>query len=76
MANGWALNSDQWLVASDQNNTDYNQLTTNHQPLVTIIFWPQYLEFLGFILLAIAFFTILKIKDKHETTIPPINPQS
>ncbi|VVA43461.1 conserved membrane hypothetical protein [Candidatus Roizmanbacteria bacterium] len=33
---------------------------------VTIIFWPQYLEFLGFALLAITFLSILLIKEKHE----------
>lgn len=44
-ANGWLLDS---------------QPDTNHQPLVTIIFWPQYLEFLGFALLIIVFLFILK----------------
>jgi len=51
--------SDQWLVNSE-NKAD---LTTNHQSLVTIIFWPQYLEFLGFILLGGTFLRILLIKE-------------
>jgi len=34
--------------------------------LITIIFWPQYLEFAGFILLALAFLRILLIKKKHD----------
>jgi len=50
-------------VTSDQNNTGNNQLTANHYPLVTILFWPQYLEFIGFVLLGLAFFRILIIKD-------------
>jgi len=59
-ANGWKLvASDQWLVNSE-NKAD---LTTNHQSLVTIIFWPQYLEFLGFILLGGTFLRILLIKE-------------
>jgi len=33
---------------------------------VLIIFWPQYLEFFGFLLLVIPFFAILLIKEKHE----------
>ncbi|MFA6016785.1 MAG: hypothetical protein WC744_01725 [Patescibacteria group bacterium] len=50
-ANGWKLD---------------NKLITNHQSLVTIIFWPQYLEFAGFILLVIVFLRILLISQKHE----------
>ncbi|MFA5770067.1 MAG: hypothetical protein WC894_01065 [Patescibacteria group bacterium] len=51
-ANGWKIN-----------NEAMNQLNNG---TITIIFWPQYLEFLGFVLLAISFFAILKIKEKHE----------
>jgi len=47
-ANGWRLD---------------NQLTTNHEQLITILFWPQYLEFLGFGLLAGAFLYLLLIKE-------------
>ena len=50
-ANGWRID---------------DQLVTSHQQLVAIVFWPQYLEFAGFILLAIAFLRILLIKQKHE----------
>jgi hypothetical protein len=55
-ANGWLLNE---------------QLTTNHQSPVTIIFWPQYLEYLGFALLIIAFLIII---FKYDTTLSPPNP--
>lgn len=33
---------------------------------ITIIFWPQYLEFIGFGLLAIAFFTILRVEQSKD----------
>lgn len=36
------------------------KLTTNHQSLITIVFWPQYLEFLGFGLLIVVFLAILR----------------
>jgi len=48
-ANGWHLD---------------NQLFTNHQQLITILYWPQYLEFVGFGLMIVAF--IFVIKYKHE----------
>jgi len=52
-ANGWKLvDSDQWLVNSEKKS------------IVTIIFWPQFLEFLGFGLMIVAF--IFVIKYKHE----------
>ena len=50
-ANGWKLvASDQWLVNSEKKS------------IVTIIFWPQYLEFVGFGLMIIAFIYILKLR--------------
>ncbi|OQY68257.1 hypothetical protein B6D29_01035 [Microgenomates bacterium UTCPR1] len=49
LVNNWANG---WIIDS--------QADTNHQQLVTIIFWPQYLEFLGFALLIIVFLFILK----------------
>lgn len=48
--NNWANG---WLLNSESTN-------------IKIIFWPQYLEFLGFILLAGVFLRILLIKEKHE----------
>ncbi len=47
--------------------------TSNHQSLVTIIFWPQYLEFLGFALLIIAFLIII---FKYDSTLPPADKKS
>lgn len=45
-ANGWRLD---------------NQPVTNHQQPITIIFWPQYLEFLGFgLMIAIFIYIFLK----------------
>ena len=51
-ANGFFLNK------SQQISTNFNKFQ------VLIIFWPQYLEFLGFILLAGVFLRILFIKEK------------
>lgn len=51
-ANGWLLN-----------NETMNQLNNG---TIYIIFWPQYLEFAGFILLVFAFLRILLISQKHE----------
>jgi len=50
-ANGWRLD---------------DQLTTNHQSLITIIFWPQYLEFAGFGLLILCLVIILKFSPKAQ----------
>jgi len=38
----------------------------DYQLPITIIFWPQYLEFIGLALLVIVFLRILLIKDKNE----------
>ncbi len=46
-ANGWRID---------------NQPVTNNQQLITIVFWPQYLEFVGFGLLIVAFLSIIKIR--------------
>ena len=52
-ANGWKLvDSDQWLVNSEKKS------------IVTIIFWPQYLEFLGFGFLALTLIFILLYRPK------------
>jgi len=59
-ANGKHL--DHVLVNNWANGWKIDDQTNN----ITIIFWPQYLEFLGFALLVIAFLRILLIKDKHE----------
>jgi hypothetical protein len=50
LVNNWANG---WKLDGQTNN-------------VTIIFWPQYLEFLGFALLAIAFLSILLIKKRYD----------
>lgn len=46
-ANGWRID---------------NQIITNNEQLITIVFWPQYLEFVGFGLMLIALVFILKLK--------------
>lgn len=56
MVNNWANG---WIIPE----TDKSEKAIKS---IKIIFWPQYLEFLGFILLAMSFFAILKIKDNHE----------
>jgi hypothetical protein len=48
-ANGWILE---------------NQSTTNSGQQVTVVFWPQYLEYIGFGLLALAFLYLLRSR-KH-----------
>lgn len=53
-ANGWQLD---------------NQLTHNSYSLVTILFWPQYLEFLGFGLMIVAFNFILKFSPKDPQSV-------
>lgn len=55
-ANGWIL---------DDVNSNLGSKINNPKS-ITIIFWPQYLEFVGFALLVIAFLRILLIKDKNE----------
>ena len=49
-ANGWKINSEAMKQSSN----------------VLLIFWPQYLEFVGFILLVTVFLRILLIKEKHD----------
>ena len=51
--NNW---SNGWKIPEDFDNNSK----------ITIIFWPQYLEFLGFALLAIAFLSILLIKKRYD----------
>lgn len=53
--NGWANG---WRLRQDSGDPKGNN--------IVIIFWPQYLEYVGFILLAISFSAILFIKEKHE----------
>ncbi len=57
-ANGWKLNGKTWNVERGTKN-------------IVIVFWPQYLEYLGFALLIIAFLIII---FKYDTTLPPPNP--
>lgn len=54
--NNWANG---WLI----NNETMKQL---NNATILIVFWPQYLEFLGFALLAIAFLSILLVKKKYD----------
>lgn len=61
LVNNWANG---WIIPEDQQN---------NAQTIKIIFWPQYLEFLGFILLVVSFFAILKIKEKHEHTSSSAN---
>lgn len=60
-SNGWILTG----PTSSTTNVGTSRGKANGST-VTIVFWPQYLEFLGFALLAIAIFRILIIKEKHE----------
>ena len=62
-ANGWILD-DRSLMLDIRNNNLGSSIYNLGS--ITIVFWPQYLEFAGFILLAIAFLRILLIKQKHE----------
>jgi len=63
-ANGWKIGQNQLnqskSVKSGTNSTDSTNLTN-----LTIIFWPQYLEFIGFFLLIAGF--IFMIKYKYES---------
>ena len=53
-ANGWVINGDKCLLTKSQSNTDRCKLT--------IIFWPQYLEFIGFGLLFLGLIKVILIK--------------
>ncbi len=64
---GWIAFSDGKLLDHVIVNNWANGWKLNDQTNeVTIIFWPQYLEFIGFVLLAAAGLRILLIKEKHE----------
>lgn len=60
-ANGWELKSAE--TSSDQPSDSEGQLRPGNTNIV-IIFWPQYLEYIGFVLLGITFFGILFWKQK------------
>ena len=61
-ANGWRLNvgSDKFEVGSKNLQTSNLQPQTSN---IVVIFWPQYLQFAGFVLLIIAFIYIIKTKQ-------------
>jgi hypothetical protein len=63
-ANGWRLEE----PSTNSKEKDSQQLTTNHQSPVTIIFWPQYLEFIGFLMMGVGF--LIVIKFKHQESHP------
>jgi len=57
-ANGWEI-SDQWSVVSDQSELE----TDNQKPItIAIIYLPQLLEHLGFLLMGGAFVFVVKCK--------------
>jgi len=55
LVNNWANG---WRLRPEQTGTSATQRAN-----ITIIFWPQYLEFLGFGLLVIAFLVIIKMNE-------------
>ncbi len=61
-ANGWEISSQKLEVSSQLKG---KKLIPNYQlpTTIIIIFWPQYLEFLGFGLLIVAFLFIIKQKN-------------
>ncbi len=64
--NGWILDKSQITNPNDQtntNNTNSNSQILNTKYQIQIIFWPQYLEYLGFILLPLPFLWLLKKKS-------------
>jgi len=67
-ANGWKLSKNQLSIVCSQSKSKLNQLSTNcKQPIkIVIVFWPQYLEFLGFGFLFIGIIFIVKIMKKSE----------
>ncbi|MEK7522231.1 MAG: hypothetical protein AAB569_01505, partial [Patescibacteria group bacterium] len=58
-ANGWVLDDRSSMIDVRNNNLGSKIYDLKS---ILIIFWPQYLEFLGFALLAIAFLVIIKMK--------------
>ena len=63
-ANGWRIsnqNSNRYSVVSGQSKTE--KPNTDNQQLITIIFWPQYLEFIGFALFLGSFVWIITRKS-------------
>ena len=63
-ANGWRLNVGSKMpeVGSENLQTSNLQPPTSN---IVIIFWPQYLEFIGFALLIFSFLYILKLSNRN-----------
>lgn len=57
--NNWANG---WRISRSQLKTVENSLNQN----VVVIFWPQYLEFIGFALLIFSFLYILKLRNSNK----------
>ncbi len=64
-ANGWTLRSDE--IGATESQGELNQETINSSSNITLIFWPQYLEFIGFALLIGSFVYILRFKSNSKS---------
>ncbi len=59
-ANGWVLPKGSQLTV-DSSRPNSEQRTVNSEQSIVIVFWPQYLEYIGFFILVITFIMIVVI---------------
>jgi hypothetical protein len=75
-ANAWQISSAEFKMLNAKLPKDVKTLSTQHSALGTstifLVFWPQYLQYAGFVLMGLTLLTLslktLKIVQKHSST--------
>jgi len=63
-ANGWILNDEELRIMNQESGSSKTKI--HNSPTIILIFWPQYLEYLGFIMLILTPLLIWRIKAKSD----------
>ena len=62
-ANGWKITQEfSGSQMSDLSSKNSNLPTANSQQLITIVYWPQYLEYIGFGMLVVGLIFVIRYK--------------